>query len=282
MSYISVNGEILEAKNPALHANNRGFRYSDGLFETLKVVNGKIPLGKYHFERLFNGLELLGIHLPANITDVLLEKKILDLCLQNNTSELSRVRLTVYGGNGDLIDKNKEAEYIIESNSLPKDSDNINKKGLVIGICPDIRKSIDKLSNIKSLNFLPYAMGTKYALENNLDDCIILNPEERVADTTIANLFLVIGNQVITPALSEGCVAGVMRRYLIEKMKEQEIEVKETQVTVLDVENADEVFLSNAIRGVRWVSKIGDKEYQSRITMDIFEDFVKTNPGWFC
>ncbi|HPG11096.1 MAG TPA: aminotransferase class IV [Chitinophagaceae bacterium] len=282
MSYICVNGKILKAKNPVLYANNRGFRYSDGLFETMKVVNRKIPLGSYHFERLFNGLELLGIKLPGLVTDALLEAQILDLCRQNSTSELSRVRLTVYAGNGDLINKNDEAGYIIESDSLFKTRDIINNEGLVIGVCPDIRKSIDKLSNIKSLNFLPYTMGAKYASENGLDDSIILNSEERVADTTIANLFLINGNQIITPALAEGCVGGVMRRYLVEKMRDQEIDVKETRVTVSDVENADEIFLANAVRGIRWVGRMGEKEYQNKIGKDIFERFVKTIPGWFC
>ena len=107
-----------KTRDPVLFANNRGFRYSDGLFETMKVVNGKIPLGGYHFERLFNGLELLGIQLPASVTDAFLEEQILDLCKQNNTSELSRVRLTVHAGNGDLDYNNNEIHILISKKIL--------------------------------------------------------------------------------------------------------------------------------------------------------------------
>lgn len=269
MNYLSLDGKILPAGQPVLMADNRAYRYGDGLFETLKLVNGKIVLADYHFNRFFAGLRLLQFEIPALVTAATLQQEIIHLCEKNKSSELARVRISAFRGNGGLYEGNNTLHYIIECWGL--DADQWNENGLSIGIYANARKSSDAFSNLKSANFLPYVMAAKHARENKWNDCLVLNQHGRVADATIANVFLVKNERIITPALTEACVDGVMRKYLLGK-----INVEENEVTIEDILNADEVFLTNTIKGIRWVKQIQDKVYNFSASLRIYDQFIKT------
>ena len=277
MNYINLNGKIQPGDQPALLVSNRGYRYGDGLFETIKVHNEKILLSHYHFERLFSGLSLLKFEIPKLFTAERLAKEILGLCKKNECGQRARVRLSVFRGNGGLYDEDKALQYVIECWPLDESVNKLNENGLVIDIYPDTRKSCDIFSNLKSSNFLPYSMATIYAKENKLNDCLLLNTSGCIADATIANLFIIKDAIVTTPALSEGCVNGVMRRYLLEKLPDAGFKTKEASILLQDVENADEVFLTNAIKGIRWVKQFRDKIYTNEITAEIYYRFIKDN-----
>jgi len=211
-------------------ASNRGYRYGDGLFETMKVMNGRILLAGYHFERLFASLFLLKYEIPGLITKEKLEQDILHLCKKNGCEKLARVRLSVFRGNGGLYDDDKMLQYLVECWPLHDSANRLNENGLVIDVYPDAPKNCDKFSNLKSANFLPYIMAAHYAKENKLNDCLVLNTAGSIADSTIANVFIIKNNVVITPGLESGCINGVMRRHLLARMTELGDEVRETSV----------------------------------------------------
>lgn len=271
MNSICLNGKILPGDEPVLMVDNRSYRYGDGLFETMKVVNKKIALENYHFERFFSSLVVMGFKIPAFMTDVKLQEQVLLLCEKNKCESLARVRLSVFRGNGGIFESLDELQYSIECWPLNGSINQLNENGLVIDIFPDARKSCDKFSNLKSANYLPYVMAARYAKENKLNECLILNVHERIADATIANIFLVKKGKLITPPLSEGCVGGVMRRYLTEKIKVEENEISET-----DLQEADEVFLTNAISGIRWVKSFREKNYPHLQAKKIYKDIIQT------
>lgn len=266
----------MPADTPVLMASNRSYRYGDGLFETIKLVNGKIALAGYHFERLFFGLSLLQFEIPKLFVQEKLEKEILALCQKNKSEELARVRLSVFRGNGGLYDDDKTAQYVIECWPLSQSVNKLNENGVVVDVFPDARKSCDKFSNLKSANFLPYSMAALFAKENKLNDCFVLNIHERICDSTIANIFWIKGGEIFTSPLTEGCVDGVMRRYLLEKMSDAGYNIRETPATVRDMEEADEIFLTNAINGIRWVKQFRSKTYTNRQTAEIHDQFIKT------
>lgn len=276
MNHICFNGKIVPGDEPVLLASNRSYRYGDGLFETIKLLDERILLADYHFERLFSGLSLLKFEIPGLFTKEKLEKDILNLCRKNDCKKLARVRLSVFRGNGGLHDDNKALQYLIESWALNESVNKLNENGLVIDICPDARKSCDKYSNLKSANFLPYSIAALFAKENKLNDCLVLNTCGSIADATIANVFLVKDGIVITPGLSEGCVNGVMRRYLLMRMRDAGYEIQEMAVVAADIENADEIFLTNAINGIRWVGQFRDKIYTNTKGVEIYNRFIKT------
>ncbi len=277
MSSIFFNGKILPADEPALLVSNKGYRYGDGLFETMKVSTGRILLESYHFERLFSGLLLMKFNIAGLFTKEKLSQEVLHLCKKNNAEELARVRLSVFRGNGGLYDEDKTLQYVIESWPLNESVNKLNENGLVIDIYPDAEKSCDKFSNLKSANFLPYSMAAQYAKENKLNDCLVLNNSGGIADSTIANLFIIKDRVVLTPGLEEGCVNGVMRRHLLTELKAARVEVNETAITTGDIKNADEIFLTNAINGIRWVRQFRDREYGNSQTIEIYRKHIQTN-----
>jgi len=275
MNHINLNGKIQTGDKPALLVSNRGYRYGDGLFETIKVINERILLEQYHFERLFSGLTLLQFEIPKLFTAGKLTGEILDLCKKNKCVQRARVRLSVFRGNGGLYDADKTLQYVIECWPLDESVNTLNENGLVIDIYPDAIKSCDVFSNLKSANFLPYNMAALFAKENKLNDCLVMNTNGNIADATIANLFFIKGNKIFTPALAEGCVNGVMRKYLLEKLQDAGYEIYQNPVSVADIEYADEIFLSNAINGIRWVKQFRDKIYSNINTVEIYDRIVK-------
>lgn len=276
MNSICFNGKIIPADEPVLLASNRGYRYGDGLFETMKVAEGKILLSDHHFERLFAGLALLQFEIPRLFLRQKTEDEILSLCKKNNCEGLARVRLSVFRGNGGLYDEDKGLQYLIECWPLTESVSKLNENGLVIDVFPGAEKSCDKFSNLKSANFLPYSMAALYAKEKKLNDCLVLNTTGGIADSTIANLFIIKNAIVITPGLEEGCVNGVMRQYLLQKMQAADCAVQEATLSVNDILVADEVFLTNAIHGIRWVRQFRDMSYGNVKTVEIYNRFIKT------
>lgn len=276
MNSICFNGKIIPADEPVLLASNRGYRYGDGLFETMKVAKGKILLSDHHFERLFAGLALLQFEIPRLFLRQKTEDEILSLCKKNNCEGLARVRLSVFRGNGGLYDEDKGLQYLIECWPLTESVSKLNENGLVIDVFPGAEKSCDKFSNLKSANFLPYSMAALYAKEKKLNDCLVLNTTGGIADSTIANLFIIKNAIVITPGLEEGCVNGVMRQYLLQKMQAADCAVQEATLSVNDILVADEVFLTNAIHGIRWVRQFRDMSYGNVKTVEIYNRFIKT------
>ena len=273
MNRICINGKIVLENEPVLLASNRGYRYGDGLFETMKIISGKIILGSFHFERLFNSLELLKFKIPKLFTVEKLQQEILQLTKKNKCEQLGRVRLSVFRGHGGLYDgdNDKEPQYLVECWPLNESVNKLNENGFVIDIYPTAKKSCDIFSNLKTANFLPYTMTALYAKEKKLNDCLVLNTSGNIADATIANVFLIKNKVIITPALNEGCVNGVMRK----KILNSGLEIKESIVTDKDLLEADEVFLTNAVNGMRWVKQFRERIYINQQATEIYNRIIQ-------
>lgn len=273
--WLNFNGNMIEEKTPIVRADNRAFRYGDGLFETMKVVMGAIQLKELHFERFFRGMEKLQIRVQGMISAELLEEQIIKTIKRNHIAGPARVRLTMYRGDGGLYELNGNgAGYIIQVWPLTSSSLSLNENGLVVGVYEDARKSVDAFSNIKSNNYLVYVMGALYAKQHKFNDCIVLNTNNRVCDATIANIFWIHDGQIYTPPLTEGCVAGVMRANLIARLPELGWTVMEKEAVLEELLQADELFLTNAVNGIRWVKQLKDKEYKKEIISKIYHSMI--------
>ncbi|MGZ3848100.1 MAG: aminotransferase class IV [Flavisolibacter sp.] len=268
MNFICLDGEFVPEEQAVLRADNRGFKYGDGVFETIKVWKATIPLAPLHFERLFSSLHLLKIRHGLQERDLM--ETIIRLCQANHCADLARVRLAVYR----LEDS--RAGFLVEAVPLSSENNQWNEKGLVIDLYPYARKARDVFANLKSANFLPYVMAGIHAGENGLDDCMLLNEDNQVCDTSRANVFLIRKRGILTPALHQGCINGVMRRFLIENCKKLGFQVEQGEVGEEDLLTANEIFLSNAIFGMRWVGSFRDRSYSSEISASIYRDLVST------
>lgn len=267
MRYINFNGTHYPEEQPVLKAGNRSFKYGDGVFETIRVVRGSIQLQQYHFERLFKALKILNINFHLLDSEIL-SRNIIDLCILNNCLHSARVRLAVYRN---LVN---EAEYIIEASELPSEKISLNKEGLSIDIYTSAIKHKDLLSNFKTSNYLPYILASNAAKERNLDDCILLNTDGNICDSSKANIYIVKKNKIITPSADQGCIMGVMRRHIISECIKNQLDLVEQVVTVNDLETAGEVFLSNAIIGINWVKKFKDKQFTNTYIASIFPQII--------
>ena len=271
LSYYNLDGKIFLESENNISVNNRSFRYGDGFFETMKLVDGKIQLKELHFERILYSLKTLGFITAKHFSFEGLEKQILELATKNNHQDLGRIRITFFREDAGLFEvTNFHPHILIQSFELNESVNELNQNGLVIGLYLNAKKSCDVFSNIKSNNYLQYAMAALWAKENKLNDALLLNSNNNIADSCIANVFIVKNGAIKTPALTEGCVAGVMRKHIIEILKQNNIKVVETSINTDDIANADEVFLTNAIKGIIWVRQFGDSNYANFETRKIY------------
>jgi branched-chain amino acid aminotransferase len=270
MSHININGKILSTSDNATPIDNGAFRYGHGLFETILVQDGQIRLMHPHFERLFTGAQLLGLQLPAQLTPGRLEEEILHLVKKNGHSALARVRLQLYAGGGGLFSRDGNSGYVLECMSLTPDNISFNETGLTLGVAPGLVKSADSLANLKSCNALIYAMAAQHAAKAQWDDALIRNADGRVIESSISNIFWVNDHVLYTPPLTEGCIAGVMRQHICGLHR-----VTEAPLTNEHLHAATEVFLTNAIRRIRWVASIGQHQYYFRnVAEKIYRELV--------
>lgn len=248
-------------------ANNSAFRYGVGLFETMLLRNGSIRLAKYHWDRLFEGMARLGFEVPAHFSAAYLEDEVLKTVKKNGGEKLCRVRLQVYGAGGGLYDREHNRPlYVVECYQLNPEMLKLNENGLVAGVATGPAKAADSVSDLKTSNALVYAMAAQQAQQNKWNDALVLNTTGNIIESTIANIFWVTEGTIFTPPLSEGCVAGVMRRHLLA----QAPEIVQASMTKEALAEADEVLLTNAIRGLRWVGQCGDRNYRNTLNKQLF------------
>jgi branched-chain amino acid aminotransferase len=267
MNLICFNGNFLPANEPLFTSQNRSFRYGDGVFETIKIFKAKILFEQFHFDRLVLGLKMLQI---KNTLSVLhLSQLILELCKKNNCINSARVRLAVYRN-----DQNS-AEYVIEAAPLSETFNQWNENGLTIDLYPYARKNADAFSNLKTANFLPYVLAEIFAKEREIDDAIVLNAFNHLADSSKANIFLIKEKEIFTPALHQGCVSGVMRRFLLDELKENNYRIHQQKISEEQLLNADEIFFTNSIYDMRWVEKFRDKNYSRKESFSIYQKIIK-------
>jgi len=275
-SYINFDGKIIRNNKPIILADNRSFRYGDGCFETMKLLNGKIILESYHLERLFKTVKAFQFNKTGFFISDKFKDEIIELAKRNHHKKAARIRVNVVRGSGGLYDsENNNPHYIIETWDLNAANNKFNENGLVTGIYRDAIKVADSFSHLKSNNYLCYVMAAFWAKEHKLNDAILLNPSGRIADATIANVFIVKDGIVKTPALSEGCIEGVMRKYLLDCLRKEGIPFAETKITVEDIEEASEVFFTNTIRGIRWVKEVGKINYKHQLSPLLYKKFLQ-------
>jgi branched-chain amino acid aminotransferase len=274
-NFFSYNGNILKEGAAIIGADNRGLRYGDGLFETMKFKDGHLIFTDEHFNRLWNGMDILQFDIPKHFTREYLLQQISLLIKKNEIENVARIRLTVFRGDGGLYDaKDSSPNYIIQAWPLMGDAEKFNSNGLILGIYNEAKKSCDILSNLKHNNYLVSVMAALHAKKQKWNDAVILNTYNRICESTIANIFLISDNIIYTPLLSEGCVAGIMRKVLIDTISYLGFKLIEKQITIDELMEADEVFLTNSIYTIRWVHQVDNKKYANDITSKIYATLI--------
>ncbi|WP_245989151.1 aminotransferase class IV [Pelobium manganitolerans] len=266
-NFINFNGEIAAGDDKLFTNNNRAFRYGDGLFETMRVSNGKLNFADLHADRLQQGMKTLKLEGYSNFDAYFLREKIDELLKRNKIAKNARARFNVYrNAEGLYTPTENKSAFTLELSELPSPRYELNPKGLIMDVYDDILKPINKLSNLKTCNALPYVMAGLYKQQARLDEAFILNQNSFLCESITANVFLVYRGQIYTPALSEGCIAGVMRSVVMDLAKENELNMIEAQINPEILEEVEEVFITNAAKGIQWVMGFNRKRYFNEVS----------------
>lgn len=268
--YLIYNNKFHTLDEPIFKVSNRSFRYGDGIFESIRVMKGQIHLIDYHLERLLNGVEFLKIELPSNWNKAFFKKKIWELLEKNGEQSNAKIRLSIFRADGGLYTpKTSKGNYLIEFEENNSNQFILNKKGLKVEVFSEMEKSCNLYSNFKSSNALIYVLASIYKKEEGLDDCILVNSQNRIAEGISSNLFMVKDDKIITPPLSEGCVAGVMRSHILDIMQEKDIDYRVAPILLEDLFQAKEIFFTDSIKGIRWVGSYKVKRFDLGVAQQL-------------
>ncbi|WP_131538932.1 aminotransferase class IV [Pedobacter nototheniae] len=270
--YLLFNDEYHTVDTPVITASNRGFKFGDGLFESMRMINNKLQFADLHADRLIAGMKALKMDGHALMDDYFLRQKTSDLSKKNKWNGNVRFRMSVYrAGAGVYTPEVNKAGYVLEGIPLKSNLYDINTKGLIIDVFDEMTKPVNKLSNFKTSNALLYVMAGIYKTNNRLDEAMILNQHGFLCESISANVFVVYNKQIYTPALTEGCVGGVMRTAVMQIAKMNNIPLIEAQINPEILKEAEEVFITNATQGIQWVMGYGRKRYFNEFSKFLVE-----------
>jgi branched-chain amino acid aminotransferase len=273
---LCYKGEFYSEDTALFSADNRAFRYGDSLFETIHTNGTQIQFLNEHIERLILGMKQLGMEIPENFLGTI-EKNIKRLITKNKSFLGTRIRLSVFRNPGGLYTPTTNSiSYLIESSKLEEPKYFLNKKGLKIGLFDTYKKTSNSLSGFKTGNSLPFILAGLHKDEMNWDDCLLINERQNLVESVSSNLFVVKDGVLFTPSLESGSVNGIMREQIIQIALKLGITVYDDCIIKPEqLEEADEIFLSNAIVGIRWVVAYGERRYFNRSAKILIEELNK-------
>lgn len=259
---INFNGTIVTQETNIL-TQNRAFLYGDAVFETVKIVEGKILFLEDHYFRLMASMRVVRMEIPMNFTMEYMDDQILSLVKTSGFMDSARVRITVYRNDGGYyLPKTNEVTFLIHVNPIDSKLYKIEKAIYEVDLFKDFYVTKQLLSSIKTTNRMLNITASIYAHENGLDNCLLLNDSKNVVEAIQGNIFMVVGNKLITPPVSEGCLNGVMRKQIISVAKKiNSLEVLEEIISPFDLQKADELFITNVIKGIQPITKYRKKEF---------------------
>lgn len=269
---INFNGKLIE-DSCFITSENRGYRYGDAVFETIKAVHGKLLFWEDHYFRLMASMRIMRMEIPMNFTMEFLEAELLKTIEANALLKSSaRIRLNIdRGDGGKYLPKHNNVTYNISVEALASDFYSISEQeSYTVDLYKDFFIAPGLLSTLKTNNKAINVLGSIYAEENGWDNCLLLNTNKNVVEALNGNLFLITGDTIKTPPLEDGCLKGIMRKQLIEVIVNSgDYVVEEASISPFELQKADELFISNVITGIQPILKYRKKEFGTKISKDI-------------
>lgn len=268
---INYNGEIQQT-SPALSAKNRGFLYGDGVFELVKYVEGTIFFWEEHYLRLMATMRIARMEIPSNFTLEFLEAEIIKTIQANSlASKALWVRITITRKGGiSLTPEENEIDYCIDIEGITNLFYQNLKIPYEVELFKDYYTQADLLGTLNITGRMLQIVGSVFAKENDYQNCILLNTHKNAVSFLDGNLFLVQGEQILTPPLSEGAPNGITRKKLIEAIqKTSDFSLEERPISPFELQKADELFLTNTKQGIQSVSKYRKKEYNNIVATNL-------------
>lgn len=269
---INFNGTLVTQDSNIL-TQNRGFLYGDAIFETVKIVNSKVLYLEDHYFRLMASMRVVRMEIPMNFTMEYFEEQLLSLTDKLAISAAARARITVFRNDGGYyLPLDRSVSFLVHATALETALYSFDKKGYEVDLFKDFYITKQLLSSIKSTNRILNVTASIYADENGLDNCLLLNDSKNVVEAIQGNIFMVMGGKLITPPVSEGCLNGVMRKQILGLAKTiSGIDVVEDVISPFDLQKAEELFITNVIKGVQPITKYRKKTFTTSVAEQLVE-----------
>lgn len=261
---VNFNGNLISSSDTFLNHENRGFKYGDALFESIRIINGKLLFWEDHYFRLMSSMRILRMEIPMEFTMEFLEEEFIKTIKASELKSAAvRARLTVFRNDGGkYLPSTNECSYVIDLEVLESSFYTIDEVTYEVELFKDFYVNADMLANLKTTNKVLHTVSSVYAQENNYKNCLLLNGAKQVVEAINGNIFLVSGKTIKTPPLKDGCLDGVLRKKLVEIIaKWDDFTLEEASISPFELQKADELFITNAILGIRPVTKYRKKEY---------------------
>jgi len=267
---INYNGSIQDTSNYSIE-NNRGFLFGDAIFETIKVNGTKILFLEEHYLRLMASMRICRMEIPMNFTMEFMEEEILKLIALQTNKVSNRIRFSVFrNAEGFYNPTSNDVQFIITCSELASDSYVFSSTTYEVELFKDFHVSKHLLATLKTNNKMINVVANIFAKENGFENCLLINEDKNVVEATNGNVFMKMGNQIITPPISDGCLNGIMRKQIIAIVNKMDtIEMIEKSISPFDLQKADELFISNVITGIQPITKYRKKEFTSEVAKEI-------------
>ena len=269
---INFNGNIQDTSNFAIE-NNRGFLFGDAIFETIKVNGTKILFFEEHYLRLMASMRICRMEIPMNFTMEFMEEEILKLIEIQSNKISNRIRFSVFrSADGFYNPTSNDVQFVITCSKLSSEKYVFLPLNYEVELFKDFHVSKHLLSTLKTNNKMINVVASVFAKENGFDNCLLINDDKNVVEAINGNLFMKMGNQLITPPTLDGCLNGIMRKQILAIANKMEnIEMIEKSISPFDLQKADELFISNVITGIQPITKYRKKEFTSELSKEITE-----------
>jgi len=269
---INYNGALIGAEGNILALHNRAFAYGDAVTDVSKYSYQQLLFWEEHYLRLMAGMRVLRMNIPMSFSMEYIEEEILKTIRSNALeSQPVRVRISIFRKSGNTYTPtNNDIEYLIETQPLSSAFYVLNEEPYEVELFKDFYIQPDLLANIKHTNRIVNVLGSIFAQENDYQNCILLNSQKNIAGALDGNIFLVNGNTLKTPALTDGAVNGITRKMLIKSLqKVGDYQVEETSISPFELQKADELFITNSLIGIQPVSQYRKKTYTHTATKSL-------------
>lgn len=267
------NDQIVEAANVSLSATLAGVQYGWGIFTTLRAFQGRIFAFEEHWTRLLKNGEKARV--PVLIEKATLKTAIKNL-LQANTVSNGRIRVTILKGVAGSwrTKQERESEVLVftHSETVPA------VRSINLTISPYRLLSSNPLAGVKRTAMLENLLAFEEARSRNFEEAVMLNERGEIVSTTAGNIFWVEGNELCTPSLGTGCIAGITRAQVLEIARRINIHVVEASFPLQRLLDASEVFLTSTSRGITAIKSYDFKSFDERfasVTRNISHQYKK-------
>jgi len=255
---VYLNGSLIPRSQARVSVFDHGFLYGYGLFETMRAYRGKIFLLERHIKRLLSSAELIG--LSFRLAEIDLGKACIDT-LRANGLEDARLRLTVSNGEADALPwagVSSTPTVLVTTTGYTAPAAPIYSQGFKAIVSSLCRYSQSPLSRLKSANYLLSVLAKMEAGAAGLDEALLLNEHGFIAEGSISNVFFANSQGLVTPSLGSGILPGITREVVIEIAEALDLGVTERDVSLADLEQFDEAFLTNSLMEIMPLVEVRD------------------------